>query len=101
MSDFKIGDIVKCVDFNYENGFIKDNPFDYFEEIYIDRKNKFVELINSGCSIKVYNDLTPEGGKRIELWNVVTHLNDKCEITDKNMRKAIECAYKIYDMVFA
>ena len=40
MSDFKIGDIV--------NGSIKDNPFDYFEEMHIIRKNKSVILIKSG-----------------------------------------------------
>jgi len=101
MSDFKIGDIVKCVDFDYANGSIKDNPFDYFEEIHIIRKNKSVVLIKNGCSIRVYNDLTPEGGKRIELWNVIAYLNDKCEIADENMRKAIESACEIYDMVFA
>lgn len=91
MSDFKIGDIVKCVDFDYVNGSIKDNPFDYFEEIHIIRKNKSVILLKNGCSIRVYNDLTPEGGKRN---------NDKCEIADENMRKAIECACEIYDMIF-
>lgn len=101
MSDFKIGDIVKCVDFDYVNGSIKENPFDYFEEMHIIRKNKSVILIKSGCSIRVYNDLTPEGGKRIELWNVVTYHNDKCEIVDEKTRKAVECACEIYDMVFA
>ena len=92
MNDFKISVIV--------NGSIKDNPFDYFEEMHINRKNKSVVLIKNGYSIRVYNDLTPEGGKRIELWNVVTYHNDKCEIADENMRKAIECACEIYDMIF-
>jgi len=100
MSDFKIRDIVKCVDCDYVNDSIKDNPFDYFEEMHINRKNKSVVLIKSGYSIRVYNDLTPEGGKRIELWNVIAYLNDKCEIADENMRKAIECACEIYDMIF-
>lgn len=100
MSDFKIRDTVKCVDCDIVNGSIKDNPFDYFEEIHIIRKNKSVILIKNGYSIRVYNDLTPEGGKRIELWNVVTYHNDKCEIADENMRKAIECACEIYDMIF-
>ena len=101
MSDFKIGDNVKCVDFDYVNGSIKDNPFDYFEEMHIIRKNKSVELIKSGCSIKVYNDLTSKGGKRIELWNVIIYHNDKYEIADENIRKVIKCACEIYDMVFA
>jgi hypothetical protein len=141
MSNFKIGDIVTCVngdnylcidtdkyytienikcednelkvklknaaiDFWYPCSLFKkvesckENPFDYFEKILIFRKNKSVELIKNGCSIKVYNDLTPEGGKRIELWNVITYHNDKCEIADENMRKAIECACEIYDMIF-
>jgi hypothetical protein len=141
MSNFKIGDVVTCVngdnylcidtdkyytienikcednelkvklknaaiDFWYPCSLFKkvesckENPFDYFEKILIFRKNKSVELIKNGCSIKVYNDLTPEGGKRIELWNVITYHNDKCEIADENMRKAIECACEIYDMIF-
>lgn len=150
MSDFKIGDIVKCMDngsfslikkdVNYKiigiklnvdtkeillrlqhiNGeFVggeeywyldsrfekvescKENPFDYFDKIEINRKNKSIIVSENGANIKVYNDLTPEGGKRIELWNVVTYHNDKCEIADENMRKTIECACEIYDMVFA
>lgn len=145
MSNFKIGDVVTCVNVDYDgdnmrfgnlykirdillkdNVFYlyldsitgekiiggwftqnfekvescKENPFNYFEKILIFRKNKFVELIKNGCSIKVYNDLTPEGGKRIELWNVITYHNDKCEIADENMRKAIECACEIYDIIF-
>lgn len=149
MSDFKIGDIVKCMDngsfslikkdVNYKitgiklnvdtkeillrlqhiNGeFVggeeywyldsrfekvepcKDNLFDYFDKIEINRKNKSIIVSKNGANIKVYNDLTPKGGKRIELYNVVTYHNDKCEIADENMRKAIECACEIYDMVF-
>ena len=157
MSDFKIGDIVKCVDCGeftlIKNGYIyeitgikkivdpyekkgilvrihhvgsnercvggddwwycdcrfekvgpdKDNPFDYFCNIQLLHGVKALKLTvcDSGHEIRIFNDLTPEGGKRIELWNVVTYHNDKCEIADENMRKAIECACEIYDMVFA
>ena len=149
MSDFKIGDIVKCVDFDYVIGSIfihngdfckvrkiefdcgkhylhletldgkliegglylhrfekvesyKENPFEHFSNIQMIHGKKALKLTerDSGYEIKIYNDLTPEGGKRIELWNVVTYHNDKCEIADENMRKAIECACEIYDMIF-
>jgi hypothetical protein len=147
MCDFKIGDIVKCVnlecgstyihmgvsyrvrdiEFDYgeyylcldslegdyiEGGWYwhrfvkvtecKDNPYDYFCNIQLLHGVKALKLTvcDSGHEIRIFNDLTPEGGKRIELWNVVTYHNDKCEIADENMRKAIECACEIYDMIF-
>ena len=151
MSDFKIGDIVKCMDngsfslikkdVNYKitgiklnvgskeillrlqhiNGeFVggdeywyldsrfekvepcKDNPFDYFCNIQLLHGVKALKLTVcvSGHEIRIFNDLTLEGGKRIELWNVITYHNDKCEIADENMRRAIEYACEIYDMIF-
>ena len=79
----------------------KKNPFDCFDKIEINHKNKSIIIAKNGAYIKIYNDLTPEGEKRIELWNVVTYHNDKCEIADEKTRKAVECACEIYDMVFA
>ena len=79
----------------------KKNLFSHFDEMKIDHKIKSVVLSKNGAHIKIYNDLTSEGGKRIELWNIVTYHNDKCEIADEKTRKAIESACEIYDMVFA
>jgi hypothetical protein len=148
MCGFKIGDVVKCIDLDYnqDGGYVnlnglyrvrdiefdcgqyylhlntllgekifgcwytrrfekveecKRNLFAHFDEIQIDHKNKSVVLSKNSAQIKIYNDLTPEGRKRIELWNVVTYHNDKCEIADEKTRKAIESACEIYDMVFA
>jgi hypothetical protein len=80
----------------------KENPFTHFCNIQIlhDKKGLKLTVRDSYYDIKIYNDLTTEGSKRIELWNVITYHNDKCEIADENMRKAIECACEIYDMVF-
>ena len=100
------GERIECGRFAYRFEKVdlhKDNPFDYFCNIQLLHGVKALKLTvcDSGHEIRIFNDLTPEGGKRIELWNVVTYHNDKCEIADENMRKAIECACKIYDMVFA
>lgn len=80
----------------------KENPFDYFSNIQMLHSAKALKLTvyDLGYDIRVYNDLTPEGGKRIEIYKIVTHFNDRGEIADKEMRRAIECACEIYDIIF-